>query len=128
MYTIANVSHHLSDKTESMCDISTLCCVTVQGVYPTLTVQDIRATGSAETYSKVQLWNLFSLERSVLMYFIYSKPVFYQANSPLSGKPALPAVFMTRDKIWIALMPGFHIVVKIESRTFLTAEPKIQYS
>ncbi|CAB4001244.1 Hypothetical predicted protein, partial [Paramuricea clavata] len=52
----------LQDKPESICDTSTLCCVTVHGVYPTLTVQDIRATGSAETYSKVQLWNLFSLE------------------------------------------------------------------
>ena len=50
---------------ESVSETATLCSVTVQGVYPTLTIQDIRATGSGETYSKLQLWNLFSLERLV---------------------------------------------------------------
>lgn len=42
-----------------------LCLVTVRGIYPTLAVQDIRSTGSGETYSKVQLWKLFSLDRLV---------------------------------------------------------------
>ena len=58
------------EKTESVFETSTLCSVTVQGVYPTLTVQDLRATGSGETYSKLQLWNLFSLERLLSVRFI----------------------------------------------------------
>jgi hypothetical protein len=60
------------EKTESVLETSTLCSVTVQGVYPTLTVQDLRATGSGETYSKLQLWNLFSLERLLSVRFIFT--------------------------------------------------------
>lgn len=60
---------HFSDKAGNGCvsETSMLCSLTVQGVYPTLTVQDIRATGSGETYSKIQLWKLFSLARLVLV-------------------------------------------------------------
>lgn len=35
-----------------------------QGVYPTLSVTDARCLGSGKGYSKVQIWNLFSLDRS----------------------------------------------------------------
>ncbi|KAJ7389222.1 hypothetical protein OS493_032690 [Desmophyllum pertusum] len=33
-----------------------------QGVYPTLSMTDARCLGSAKGYSKVQIWNLFSLD------------------------------------------------------------------
>ncbi|XP_066544141.1 cilia- and flagella-associated protein 65 isoform X2 [Amia ocellicauda] len=39
-----------------------LCQVNAQGVYPMLTVSDARSSGSVEGISKLQLWNLFSLE------------------------------------------------------------------
>jgi len=35
-----------------------------QGVYPTLSVTDARCLGSGKGYSKVQIWTLFSLDRS----------------------------------------------------------------
>ncbi|XP_018091209.1 cilia- and flagella-associated protein 65 isoform X2 [Xenopus laevis] len=40
-----------------------LCCVTAQGVYPSLTIVDACPAGSASSLSKFQLWRFFSLER-----------------------------------------------------------------
>ncbi|KAM4626898.1 cilia- and flagella-associated protein 65 [Discoglossus pictus] len=40
-----------------------LCCVTAQGVYPTLSVTDACPAGSATAFNRMQLWRLFSLER-----------------------------------------------------------------
>ncbi|KAE8581375.1 hypothetical protein XENTR_v10024768 [Xenopus tropicalis] len=40
-----------------------LCCVTAQGVYPTLSIADACPAGSASSLSKIQLWRFFSLER-----------------------------------------------------------------
>lgn len=34
-----------------------------QGVYPTLCVTDVRCLGSGKAYSKVQIWDLLSLDR-----------------------------------------------------------------
>ncbi|XP_063069090.1 cilia- and flagella-associated protein 65 [Engraulis encrasicolus] len=39
-----------------------LCQVRAEGVFPTLEVVDARASGAAEGLSKLQLWELFSLE------------------------------------------------------------------
>ncbi|KAG9271575.1 cilia- and flagella-associated protein 65 isoform X1 [Astyanax mexicanus] len=39
-----------------------LCQVQAEGVYPTLEVTDVRSSGSVEGLSKLQLWQLFSLD------------------------------------------------------------------
>ena len=57
--------HILDSETRNVFESVPLCSVTVQGVFPTLTVQDVRAAGSAKGYSKMLLWKLLSLERSV---------------------------------------------------------------
>ena len=40
-----------------------ICTVTVNGVFPTLAINDIRGTGCAERYSRNLLWNTFSISR-----------------------------------------------------------------
>ena len=44
-----------------------LCHVLASGVFPTLAVTDARGHGSAIAISKKQLWNLFSLDKYVLL-------------------------------------------------------------
>eukprot|EP00794_Sanderia_malayensis_P017503 gene17503-19253_t len=43
--------------------VESLCSVLVKGVYPSLAVKDIRASGCAEKYSIMRLWELFSIDR-----------------------------------------------------------------
>ncbi|XP_028409059.1 cilia- and flagella-associated protein 65-like [Dendronephthya gigantea] len=57
-----NIKYQVITLQDSVSESLVLCSVTVQGIYPTLAAQDIRSTGSGETYSKVQLWKLFSLD------------------------------------------------------------------
>ncbi|XP_015214914.2 cilia- and flagella-associated protein 65 [Lepisosteus oculatus] len=52
----------LTSRGQVMGEAQTLCQVCAEGVYPTLSVCDARSTGSMEGISKLQLWNLFSLD------------------------------------------------------------------
>ncbi|KAK3742184.1 hypothetical protein QZH41_012071, partial [Actinostola sp. cb2023] len=59
------VSTHDEDKrviTRRKTSLAELYC---QGVYPTLSVSDVRGLGSNKGLSKVKLWNLFSLDRQL---------------------------------------------------------------
>lgn len=56
------LSMYGEDKPLIMCPKRQLAELHCQGVYPTLSVTDARCLGSGKGYSKVHIWNLFSLD------------------------------------------------------------------